>query len=145
MSVKLRKKKISKGRFSLYLDIYENGKRKYDFLELYLEKSKPEESKENLAAAKKIRLAVEHQLAFSKRSVPNESQANTCFLKYIEVKYKGKGKKKDRFNSLIVHLIEFAGSDTIPFRIVTKQWLLNFQEYLSSGEERIANTVNAYM
>ena len=34
--VKLRKKKISGGVESLYLDIYDRGKRKYEFLGLYL-------------------------------------------------------------------------------------------------------------
>ena len=36
MSVKLRKKKIAGGKISLYLDIYHNGQRQYEFLKLYL-------------------------------------------------------------------------------------------------------------
>ena len=38
MSVKLRRKKAAKGRISLYLDIYHEGQRHYDFMKLYLEK-----------------------------------------------------------------------------------------------------------
>ena len=38
MSVKLRKKNLADGKKGLYLDIYHNGQRHYDFLKLYLEK-----------------------------------------------------------------------------------------------------------
>ena len=38
MSVKLRKKNLAGGKKGLYLDIYHNGQRHYDFLKLYLEK-----------------------------------------------------------------------------------------------------------
>ena len=38
MSVKLRKKKLSGSKISLYLDIYLNGQRQYQFLNLYLYK-----------------------------------------------------------------------------------------------------------
>jgi len=38
MSVKLRKKNLADGKKGLYLDIYHNGQRHYDFLKLYLVK-----------------------------------------------------------------------------------------------------------
>jgi len=41
MAVKLRKKKLANGDFSLYLDIYQNGKRDYEFLNLRLPKIDP--------------------------------------------------------------------------------------------------------
>ena len=34
--IALRQKPLSKGGYSLYLDIYQNGKRTYEFLKLYL-------------------------------------------------------------------------------------------------------------
>ena len=37
MSVELRKKKLSNGKVSLYLDIYQNGQRYYKFLKIYLD------------------------------------------------------------------------------------------------------------
>ena len=36
MKVTLRTKPLSNGSKSIYLDIYENGKRKYEYLRLYL-------------------------------------------------------------------------------------------------------------
>jgi len=38
MSVKLREKNLADGKKGLYLDIYHNGQRHYDFLKLYLVK-----------------------------------------------------------------------------------------------------------
>ena len=40
MGVSLRKKKLASGKTSLYLDIYFNGRRDYEFLNLYLTKDK---------------------------------------------------------------------------------------------------------
>ena len=40
--IKLREKELRNGNISLYLDSYDNGKRKYEFLHLYLI---PEETK----------------------------------------------------------------------------------------------------
>ena len=53
MSVKLRKKKLLSGKTSLYLDIYKDGKRTYEFLKIYLSKNK-ETNKENLKLAQSI-------------------------------------------------------------------------------------------
>ncbi len=47
MTVKLRKRKLASGNVSLYLDLYQSGKRAYEFLGLYLTKDKTA-SKENL-------------------------------------------------------------------------------------------------
>lgn len=43
--VKLRKKKLQSGAYSLYLDIYKDGVRKYEFLKLYLNKGNSAEVK----------------------------------------------------------------------------------------------------
>ena len=37
MSVKLRRRKLKSGRISLYLDIYHEGQRHYEFLKIHLD------------------------------------------------------------------------------------------------------------
>jgi len=53
MTVKLRKRKLASGNLSLYLDIYQSGKRAYEFLGLYLTQDKTA-SKETLKLAQNI-------------------------------------------------------------------------------------------
>ena len=43
--IRLRKRKTPNGLFSLYLDIYLNGKRSYEYLRLYLVPEKTREDK----------------------------------------------------------------------------------------------------
>ena len=45
-SIKLRKRKMPTGNTSLYLDIYRNGKREYEYLRLYLIPEKNRQDKE---------------------------------------------------------------------------------------------------
>lgn len=58
-SIRLRRKKLANGNTSLYLDIYRDGKREYEFLKLYLipEKTKAdkETNKQTLQLANSIK------------------------------------------------------------------------------------------
>lgn len=44
--IRLRTKKLSNGNESLYLDIYTDGKRDYEFLKLYIIQERTKEDKE---------------------------------------------------------------------------------------------------
>ena len=80
MSVKLRMKYLSGGRKSLYLDIYHNGKRHYDFLKLILDQGiKPswqgvmlEESLPLLMESRGLQGLLAHQ-TISMESPPGEA------------------------------------------------------------------------
>jgi len=95
MSIKLREKLLKdKGR-SLYLDIYHNGKRSYDFLGIIINKvDKPEKKKEKLEIANGIRSLKEIEL-FSKGTIHTpKHKKNVDFIKYYEV-YLNDYDKKD--------------------------------------------------
>lgn len=65
--VRLREKELSNGNISLYLDCYDNGKRKYEFLRLYLIPERTREDKQKneytlrLANAVKAKRIIEMQ------------------------------------------------------------------------------------
>lgn len=81
MSITLRKKKLSKGRFSLFLDICVDGSRKKEYLNIYLEKpvnnNIREENKLKWGMAKDIELERIAQLRHSRNSVVSRTTAET--------------------------------------------------------------------
>jgi hypothetical protein len=148
MSVKLREKELSDGRISLYLDIYHNKKRSYDFLEIYLEKEskgKPwikDANNEKRQLADRIRLDTEHRLKVQQRNLPDDKMMDVDIFAFIVQR---SAKKQKRLAPLVKHLEEFSKAERIPFRLINKDWLLAFQGYLSKSEDRTENTVNNYM
>lgn len=99
MSVKLRKRKNSDGSTSLYLDIYNNGERKYEFLK-HLKLIKPTNvndrttNKENLELAQKIAAKRGHELAANDYSIVTEAGRKTVVTDWMQ-HYVDRYKKKD--------------------------------------------------
>lgn len=61
MTITLRQKDLENDNKSLYLDIYENGKRKFEFLSLYLIPEINQETKErNEATLKRAQIGRAH-------------------------------------------------------------------------------------
>ena len=73
MSVKLRQKKLSGNKISLYLDIYLNGQRQYQFLNLYLYKGTSSRikatNKDTLELAETIRANLQTELQYSEHDI----------------------------------------------------------------------------
>lgn len=139
--VKLRIKSIKNGNRSLYLDIYHKGKRKYEFLRLYLI---PEHCKEDhlrnrrtLQMAHSIRLG---RLAEIQRSLYLEQQSfckqRSNLLDYID-RFTQNRKKAYRNLSfgLKNHLVQYKGS-YIPFCHINKAFLVGFHQYLNHTHAR---------
>jgi integrase len=88
MSVKLRSKKTKDGRESLYLDIYKDGNREYNFLELYLF-SRPKNESEKIhnsnvkAIAEKKRSNTETDLINSEWKSMGIKKTKLGFLEYF--------------------------------------------------------------
>lgn len=87
--VTLREKKLSNGNISLYLDIYFNGIRHYDFLKLY-PKQKPRTTEERntnselFALAEQIRSIKESQLKYSEHGMISPKLRKINFIDYCE-------------------------------------------------------------
>lgn len=99
MSVKLRKRKNHDGTTTLYLDIYHDGERKYEFLKhLKLSKgtspSDRQKNKENLDLAQKIVIKKAHELSANDYSMVTEVGKRTDIAEWMQ-SYVDKYKKKD--------------------------------------------------
>lgn len=138
MSVKLRKKKGKTGKISLYLDIYHNSKRQYEFLKLYLHKASTplerDNNKQVLRLAESIRSKRELELNNLQHGFTPQFKSSASFIDYF-IKQSEKRKKETNnrnWHSVIVHLKTFSNNNDICFGEITEQWLNNFKEYLLS-------------
>lgn len=85
-SVYIRKKKLSNGNVSLYLDIYSNGVRKYEFLKMYLipenSRKSVQQNKETLRLAENARM---QKLLDIQKNPLNPNRSKTNLIRFIEL------------------------------------------------------------
>ena len=141
--IKLRFKKLANGNKSIYLDIYCNGKRQYDYLKLYIVPERTAADKVanantmQTANAVKAQRIVEMQNAAHGFKVSNLKQ-KARLTDYLQ---KLADEKKDietigqhrSYSALIRHIKLFRGEDTT-FRQVTKEYCKDFMDYLDAVE-----------
>ena len=142
--IRLRMKPLSNGSQSLYLDIYRNGKREYEFLKLYIIPEKSAFDKMQNAETLKTANAIKAQRIIALQNeehgfvVPGKSKIN--FLDYMELQtqhYKKKGSKGYALlvKSTISHLKKYKG-DSVLLNQVDKAYLLGFIDYLNKTDGR---------
>ena len=123
MSVKLRKKKLSGGKISLYLDIYLNGQRQYEFLNLHLFKGTNSRikatNKDMLELAETIRENRQTELQYSEHDIIPRFKRNADFVKYFKKVGESKGRSSMIWKSTLNHLKEFTG-EQVSFKIVNE-------------------------
>lgn len=128
MSVKLRKKKLADGRLSIYLDLYLNGKRQYEFLKLYLTKDKLQ-NKETMRLAESIRAKRELELQNSEHGFIPTFKKRVNFVEYFELIVKDKPKTEKAWPNTLRYLKEFTKGH-IQFAAINENWLEQFKSYL---------------
>ena len=141
--VKIRFRKLKNGNTSIYLDIYLNGVREYEFLKIYL---RPEKSREDklwnrqqlkLANAIKAEHIVKIQNGeFGFKDLKRTRKMN--FIQYLEKMaedYEAHGQTTCcvLMRSAIRRLIDYKGR-SIPFSAVTKEYLIGFIEFLNDEQ-----------
>lgn len=139
--IKLRKRKMSSGNTSLYLDIYREGKREYEYLHLYLIPETNRKAKETnrqtlqLAEAIKSKRIVEFQNGIYGFSSPYKSETN--FLAYYnqmcEQRLHTKGSLGNWGNwwGALQHIKKYCSPETT-FADITPEWVQGFKDYLSN-------------
>lgn len=132
MSVKLREKLMKDRSSSLYLDIYYQGKRKYEFLNIHLSNRRKfgEGDKEKREIAEKLRIKRENEL-LNQEKVTFSNKNNDNFYNYYEKFINQKQTRHTHWKPLKVHIQDFSGNvEFLSFKDITEDWLLDFQQHL---------------
>jgi integrase len=157
MQVKLREKKLKNGDKSLYLDVYANGKRNYEFLDLRLKKVRNQIdrdlNKETMIAAENTRAKRQIELQSSAHGIISTAKKKIGVLAYFEAqreKRKITNIDQSAWQSALKHLKLFVGKKDIPLSQVDEIWIEKFRDYLlfeakkSSGDKLTQNSAHHY-
>lgn len=138
--ITLRQRKMPSGRVSLYLDIYLNGKRTYEYLHLYLEQGTSrtikEKNRQTLQFAEAVCAKRIVELRNGEYGFKSQYATHTRFFDY----YRALCQK--RFNatesrgnwgnwySCLHHLRKYEKRENITFEDITPEWVQGFRDYL---------------
>lgn len=139
MSVKLRKRKNQDGTTSLILDIYDNGKRRYEFLK-HLKLCKPanpmdrQSNKDKLNQAERIAVSRAAELSANDYGIVPETGKKTIVIEWLQ-DYVNSYRKKDKRNmqGALNNFRDFLASDRntdITFSQLSEYIISDFQDYL---------------
>lgn len=138
--IRLRTKKLTNGNLSIYLDIYRDGKREYEFLKMYLVPEKTKADKDKNAETLRTANAIKAQKIVALQNeehgfvVGSKSKAN--FIEYMEAQAKSYDAKGSTayacsIRNSIYHLRKYKG-DAITLKQVDKAYLLGYIDFLNS-------------
>ena len=149
--VTLRKKSISKGRHTLYLDYYppipniETGKStRREFLKLYIyDKPKGEleriHNKETIQLGETIQARRQLMIQTQNYGFLASKGQNSCFIEYFRnMTAKRKGTNNGNWQSALAYLEKFSGG-TIRMVDVTEKWCNDFKDYLQNTKSKRSN------
>lgn len=144
-NVRLRERKLSNGNLSLYLDIYRDGKRVYEFLKLYVNPKArtPVEKEQNQRVriiAEELRAKREVEIYSSALGVKSLSKSKVDFIEYFQ-RYIDKYTKRDiavmrstlnRFKDFLFKEYGDKYSKGIKANMIDKELVSLFVDYLQS-------------
>ena len=146
MAIRLRRKKLSGGKQSLYLDIVHEGRRNYEFLKLYLKPGQTELNRETLKVAEQIRAFRELDLQASVHGLIPAFKRKADLIRYFEKLGKEKEssglyKNETAWWNSLQHLKDFTGGK-VQFSAVNEHFLEDFKQYLLKHVS--PNTASSY-
>jgi integrase len=138
MGVVLRKRMLGNGQTSLFLDICENGERRYEFLKLYLSPKDRTLNSETLKLAQSIRAKKELEIRSSEHNIVPSFRKQSNFVEYFRTLSSGRHKS---WKATAVYLEKFAG-ERLAINTIDERWLDEFKEFLQ--QEVSQNTACTY-
>lgn len=147
--VRLRKRPNLSGTVSLYLDIYIDGKRSYEWLKLYLVPEKTRKDKETnvetLRLAESIRAKRVVDLRNGRFGFETTTTLKTRFLDYFrqvaESKMKGDNSTYNLWCCTENYLRSYIHDPSITFADIDSKWVDGFRDYLlKQSKESVLST-----
>lgn len=144
--VVLRKKKISTG-YSLYLDIHKDGKRRKEYLQLYISENVKftEKDKETLKLAEKIQIKRALELQSDFHNEPEFSPNNKNFKSFLNDNINNSPHLKPntiKKKIALQKIIENFHPQNLFFKDINQVWLEKFRNFLLVRYKR--NTADRY-
>lgn len=134
MGVILREKKLRVGGVSFYLDISLNGKRTYKFLGIIAKGSRrSDEFRDAKRMAEEARDALQYEINVKKNYLPDEKKQNYDFFAFYTERTANM-RAPGGYRYVLNLLKEFTGYEVLPMREITKEFLLEFQEFLKKKQ-----------
>ncbi|HEY8933886.1 MAG TPA: site-specific integrase [Cyclobacteriaceae bacterium] len=128
--IALREKKIAGGKVSLYLDIYYNQERRYEFLNIHVRTERPlAEDKNKRQLAEEIRIQREHELIVENHNLLDKQKQQADFIAFFDAYIESKTANHN-LSTTLCHLNRFVGKQRLPIIQVTTQWLKDFEAFL---------------
>lgn len=142
--VKLREKVLANGNISLYLDIYRNGKREYEFLKLYLIKERTaqdrKQNEQTLLTAQAIRSKRQIEIQNGEYGFTKQFKQDIPFLQYYRKMCEERHQNSDsngnwgNWHSCLKYLEVYCDEKTT-FKDIDADWIEGFKEYLNTVEK----------
>ena len=139
--IRLRKRMTPTGNYSLYLDIYLNGQRSYEYLKLYLmperTRADKEKNKETMRLADAIRAKRVVELRNGEYGFKSEYATDTLFFDYYRAMCEKRLGDESRGNwgnwySCLHHLRKYERRENFTFAEITTEWVQGFKDYLEN-------------
>lgn len=140
--IRLRKRLTSSGYYSLYLDIYHNGKRSYEYLKLYLipehTRADKEKNKETMRLADAIRAKRVVEFRNGEYGFRSHNNGNTNFYDYYMAMCEARRKSESTGNQnnwkgALTHLEQYDKNlRNRTFLEIDRNYILGFKEYLEN-------------
>ena len=133
MGVHLREKKIGTGQVSFYLDIYHNKKRWYEFLDIHINKTRPNaQDKEKRRLAQEIKIQRENELIVRDNGLVDKVKRKADFIHWFEQYLKDRNLRSKRNKAVLKHLRDFTDDCPLPFNTINVELINDFSRYLLS-------------
>ena len=137
-TIRLLQKKLANGNISLYLDIYRNGKREYEFLKMYLipERSKTdkETNRQTLQLANSIKSKRIVAMQNGEYDFNDRYNTEVLFYDYYRAMCaKRRGNEESRGNwgnwySCLRHMLKYEPNERITFAQITPESEQGFKD-----------------